>query len=140
MVNDMAICSAPSPSTISCSLPRTSEQAPTQRASSGSMPLVGSDGGDEAFGSPSRFRDGVDHLFVAARSPAGCDVRETHPDAQGLKNDRGAPRTRGGQRHAQTRRLVDARSSVVESLPPAGRDRPVGGQPRADNAGSSESL
>ena len=39
-----------------------------------------------------------------------------------------------------TRRLVDARSSAVESLPPAGGRRPVGGRPRADSAGSSESL
>ena len=82
------------------------------------MPLVASDGGDEAFGSPSRFRDGVDHLFVAARSPAGCDVWQTHPDAQGLKNDRGAPRTRGGQRHAQTGRwAVLGRRVVTASRP-----------------------
>ena len=50
----------------------SSEQAPRQRASSGSMPLVVSDGGDEAFGSPSRFRDGVDHLFVAALVVSGA--------------------------------------------------------------------
>ena len=30
-------------------------------------PLVAWDGADEAFGSPSRFGDGVDHRFVAAR-------------------------------------------------------------------------
>ena len=35
------------------------------------MPLVASDGGDEAFGSLSRFRDGVDHLFVAALVASG---------------------------------------------------------------------
>ena len=39
-----------------------------------------------------------------------------------------------------TRRLVDALSSVVKPLPPAGGRRPVGGRPRADSAGRSESL
>ena len=48
-----------------------------------------------------------------------------------------------GVRHAgtnATRRLVDARYSAVESLPPAGGGQPVGRRPRADSAGSSESL
>ena len=39
-----------------------------------------------------------------------------------------------------TPRLIDARSSVVEPLQPAGGGRPVGGRSRADSAGSSESL
>ena len=87
-----------------------SEQAPTQRASSGSMPLVASDGADEAFGSPSRFRDGVDHRFVAARVASG--VRRAGINA--------------------TRRLVDARSSAIEALPTASRRRPgLSGDARA---------
>ena len=45
MVSDMGIWAAPSQSTISCSSRRTSEQAPRQRTSSGSMPLVASNGG-----------------------------------------------------------------------------------------------
>ena len=36
-------------------------------------------------------------------------------------------------------RLIDSRSCVVEPLPPAGGGRPVGGRPRTDSAGSSES-
>ena len=39
-----------------------------------------------------------------------------------------------------TSRLIDSRSCVVEPLPPAGGGRPVGGRPRTDSAGSSESL
>ena len=39
-----------------------------------------------------------------------------------------------------TGRLIDSRSCVVEPLPPAGGGRPVGGRPRTDSAGSSESL
>ena len=66
------------------------------------VPLVASDGGGEAFGSPSRFRDGVDHRFVATLVASG--VRRAGTNA--------------------TRRLLDARFSAVESLPPAGR-RPV---------------
>ena len=38
-----------------------------------------------------------------------------------------------------TGRLIDSRSCVVEPLPPAGGSRPVGGRPRTDSAGSSES-
>ena len=38
-----------------------------------------------------------------------------------------------------TRRLIDARSSVVEPLQPAAGGRRVGGRPRADNTGTSES-
>ena len=38
-----------------------------------------------------------------------------------------------------TRRLIDTRSSVVEPLQPAVGGRRVGGRPRADSAGSSES-
>ena len=38
-----------------------------------------------------------------------------------------------------TGRLIDSRSCVVEPLPPAGGGRPVGGRPRTDSAGSSES-
>ena len=72
---------------------------------------------ERGLGSLSRFRDGVDHLFVAALVASG--VRRAGIDA--------------------TRRLVDARSSAVESLPPAGGGRPAGGRPRADSAGSSES-
>ena len=52
-----------------------------QRASSGSMPLVASDSRDEAFGSPSRFRDGVDHRLWQLWSPAGCGVRGSTPRA-----------------------------------------------------------
>ena len=39
-----------------------------------------------------------------------------------------------------TGRLIDSRSCVVDPLPPAGGGRPVGGRPRTDSAGSSESL
>ena len=88
---------------------QTSEQAPTQGSLSGSMPLVASNGGDEAFGSPSRFGDGVDHLFVAALVASG--VRRAGDNA--------------------TRRLIDARSSVVEPLQSAGGGRPVGGRSRS---------
>ena len=79
------------------------------------MPLVASNGGDEAFGSPSRFGDGVDHLFVAALVASG--VRRAGDNA--------------------TRRLIDARSSVVEPLQSAGGGRPVGGRSRS-TAGEME--
>ena len=45
------------------------------------MPLVASVGGDEAFGSPSRFRDGVDHRLWRPWSPAGCGMRGPTPRA-----------------------------------------------------------
>ena len=108
----------PSQSTISCSSRRTSEQALTQRPSSGSMPLVASDGGHEAFGSPSRSAPGSITVCGGPWSPAGCGVRGPAPRADWSMRD---PRP-------------------VESLPPAGGGRPVGGRPRADSAGSSESL
>ena len=82
------------------------------------MPLVASDGGDEAFGSPSRSATGS--IICLWRPLVASGVRRAGTSA--------------------TRRLVDARSSAVESLPPAGGGRPVGGRPRADSAGSSESL
>ena len=66
----------------------------------------------------SRFRDGVDHLFVAVL--VGSGVRRAGINATGG--------------------LIDSRSCVVEPLPPAGVGRPVGGRPRTDSAGSSESL
>ena len=53
-------------------------------------------GGDEAFGSPSRFRDGVDHLFVAAL--VACGVRGSIPRRgrdRSPDSDRATPRTRG---------------------------------------------
>ena len=71
VVNDMGHrVGAISQSTISCSSRSTPEQAPTQGASLGSMPLVASNGGGEA-GRPSRFRNGSDHLFVAALVVSG---------------------------------------------------------------------
>ena len=97
---------------------------------SGSMPLVASDGGDEAFGSPSRFRDGVDHLFVAARSPAGCDVRETEVDPmprRGSHFRRSQCRQRGSSRRVRVRRATSPNISRYRQRPsvaPLGRVRP----------------
>ena len=82
----------PSQSTISCSSRRTSE-APTQRASSGSMPLAASDGGHEAFGSPSRSATGS--IICLWRALVASGVRRAGTSA--------------------TRRLVDARSSGPSS-------------------------
>ena len=60
------------------------------------MPLVASDRGDEAFDSPSRFRDGVDHRFVVALVASG--VRRAGPTPRADWSMRGP---RPSSRHRQ---------------------------------------
>ena len=112
---------------------------------------------ERGLGSLSGFRDGVDHLFVTALVAsevrrAGIDPTRTpstwprpfHLARVGIEPEPGSGearfvgRTRAAGNNA-TGRLINSRSCVVEPLPPAGGDRPVGRRPRTDSAGSSKS-
>ena len=73
------------------------------------------------------------------RSPAAPSNDRT-AIANALINNRRSRRSGRETWIDATGRLIDSRSCVVEPLPPAGGGRPVGGRPRTDSAGSSESL